>query len=52
MKNSHTWAPLRKIKEVAKHYTAIQLKMKPCTLAADDKCNEIYEGLRRTSAPD
>ena len=30
--------------------TAILLKMKTCKLKADDNCNEIYEGLRRTSA--
>jgi hypothetical protein len=45
-------ALLRKIKKVPKHYTAILLKMKTCKLKADDNCNEIYEGWRRTSAPD
>ncbi len=34
------------------NYTDILLKMKTCTLKADDNFNEIYVGLRRTSAPD
>jgi hypothetical protein len=34
------------------HYTDILQKMKTCILKADDNFNEIYEGLRRTSARD
>ncbi len=46
------FSALLKIKEVPKHYTVILLKMKTCKFKADDNSNEIYEGLRRTSAPD
>ena len=34
------------------HYTDILQKMKTCILKADDNFNEIYVGLRRTSARD
>ena len=34
------------------HNTDILQKMKTCILKADDNFNEIYEGLRRTSAQD
>ena len=34
------------------NYTDILLKMKTCTLKADDNFHEICEGWRRTSAPD
>jgi hypothetical protein len=33
-------------------YRDILLKMKTCALKADENFHEIYEGLRRTSAPD